>query len=208
MRDIIYLGSSSPARQQLLKYADIPFKVIPHRSDEQLAHAPNNFSDYVLAIAQAKMHSLALPKKIEVGTDYLFALTADSLIRNPRSGEIMGKPVDAEDANRMLAVALEGCVEVLTAVCLKKFFYQHGRIDGSLTREWTTSAMIEFYVDPSSVGKYLTLLPIALQCSGAGVIEGHGLSYLKSVHGSYTAAIGLPLYELKQNLRELGFALT
>lgn len=205
MRDILYLGSQSPARQQLLRYAGIPFQFIPHRSDENLADTPQHFADHVQMIAQEKMRSLLLPTRDEVGKDYLFALTADSLIKNPRTKEILAKPIDKHDAIRMLTEEGEGCIEVATGVCLERLAWHHDSWIKNSERYWTSSAIIEFYVDAESIEHYLSCLPIALQCSGAGVIEGHGLSYLKSVSGSYTAAIGLPLYELRGHLKDLGF---
>ena len=40
---------------------------------------------------------------------------------------------------------------------------------------------------------------------GAGVIEGIGQAFLKNINGSYTAVIGLPLFELRQALKKIGF---
>jgi len=205
MHDILYLGSESPARQQLLRFARIPFRAISHSSDEQLDEKPEDFAEYVQKIAQHKMSSLNLPTRQEVGKDYLFAVTADSLIRNPKSNRIFGKPANRDDAKLMLCLEREGSIQVMTGVCLEKFVYENNAWHSDVKRHWTSSAMIEFYVDPESLEQYLTLLPLALRCAGAGVIEDHGLSYLKSVSGSYTAAIGLPLYELRTNLRDLGF---
>ncbi len=205
MQNILYLGSESPARQQLLRFAQIPFQVISHKSDEQLTVKPTDFADHVQKIAQDKMRSLRLPTHEEVGKDYLFALTADSLIRNPRTHEILGKPAHKDDAKRMLSLECEGVIEVMTGVCLEKFLYHENSWQCDHRRHWTSSAIIEFYVDAESVEQYLTRLPIALRCAGAGVIEDHGLSYLKSIKGSYTAAIGLPLYELRQHLKDLEF---
>jgi septum formation protein len=41
--------------------------------------------------------------------------------------------------------------------------------------------------------------------SGAMAIEGVGSQFVKSIDGSYTAIVGLPLFELRQALTELGF---
>ena len=78
-------------------------------------------------------------------------------------------------------------------------------INTSSHAHWTTGAIIEFYVDHDSIDKYFATFPNVLQCSGAGVVEDHGLSYLKSISGSYTAVLGLPLYELRLALKKIGF---
>lgn len=203
MAHVLYLASQSKARQQLLQFAGIKFKIIYHRSDEQLESHPHVLSDCVQQIACQKMRSLMLPKRQEVGVDVMFALTADTLIMDPRSLEVLAKPTDKNDAVRMLAIAACGEIEVATGVCLEKFRWHDSSWQQDEIRHFSTSTMVEFFVDDTT--KYLSELPIALQCSGAGVLEQHGLSYLKSIRGSYTAAMGLPLYEVRQHLKELGF---
>lgn len=205
IKDILYLGSQSHARQKLLKEARIPFKVLTHASDEQLQGNFATFADHVLAIAQSKIRALELPDRTEVGQDYLFVVTADTLIRDPRTNKVLSKPVDRQDAVQMLTSEQAGPIEVMTGCCLEKFYYRNAQWDLGEVVHWTTSSMIEFYVDDDSTDLYLDQVPIALQCSGSGVIEGYGLSYLKSVQGSYSGAIGLPLYELRQALKKLDF---
>lgn len=205
MKDILYLGSQSLARQNLLKSAKIPFKLLAHGSDEVLEEQCTTFAGHVLAIAQGKMRSLALPSREQIGQDYIFVLTADTLIKDLATDTILSKPVDRQAAIEMIASERNGPVEVTTGCCLEKFYFNNGQWELETSAHWTTCTLIEFFVDEDCVDLYLEELPIALQCSGAGVIEGHGLSYLKSIQGSYTGAIGLPLYELRQALRKLEF---
>jgi len=44
-----------------------------------------------------------------------------------------------------------------------------------------------------------------MYCCGAGMVEGFGASFLKSINGSYSAVIGLPLFELRDALKKLDF---
>lgn len=205
IKDTLYLGSQSHARQKLLQASGIPFKILTHASDELLQESFATFADHVLAIAQSKIRALQLPDRAEAGVDYLFVLTADTLIRNPATDAILSKPIDRQEAVAMLTSERGGPVQVVTGCCLEKFYYHDGTWESREIVHWTTSTMIEFYVDDDCIDLYLQKIPIALQCSGAGVIEDHGLSYLKSVNGSYTGAIGLPLYELRQALKKLDF---
>lgn len=204
-KDILYLGSQSHARSRLLEFAQINYKLLTHSSDEQLTHTLNTFSEKVLAIAQHKMRTLVFPDRSTVTADYLFALTADTLMRNPQNDQILGKPTDREHAIQMLRMERGRFIDVVTGCCLEKFNYRQGVWESTDIEHWTTSASIEFHVDDDSMDRYLNAFPFVLQCSGAGVVEDHGLSYLKSIHGSYTAVMGLPLYELRQGLKKLGF---
>jgi septum formation protein len=204
-RDTLYLGSQSRARQALLEYAGIPFKVLEHGSDESYTHADGTLEHQVTTIAQDKMHSLILPQRADVDHDYLFVLTADTLVKDPQTGAVLGKPTDRAHAVAMLAAECKGPVETVTGCCLKKFFFRDGMWHVDAEVSWAVGAMIEFYVDAPSVDRYFASRPISLHCAGAAAIEEHGLAYLKSINGSYTAVLGLPLYELRQELRGLGF---
>jgi septum formation protein len=204
-KDVLYLGSQSPARQKLLEQACIVFEVLTHTSDEQLAQQQMSFEEYVVAIAHSKMRSLVLPKPNEVDQDYLFVLTADTLIRNPRTKEVFGKPINREHAHAMLAEERQGVVEITTGCCFEKLVVRDGAWTMDRLEYFTSQSLAEFYVDEDAVDVYLNTIPMAIQCAGAGVIEGFGLSFLKSFQGSYSGAIGLPLYELRQVLKKHGF---
>lgn len=204
-KDILYLGSQSRSRQLLLDYAGIPFKVLEHGSDESYAHADGTLEHQVTTIAHGKMETLLLPARSEVAPDYLFVLTADSLVKDPRTGEVFGKPENRDHAIQMLEAERKGPIEVMTGCCLRKYVWQQDAWKMVEERLWATGAMIEFYVDAASVDRYFATRPIAVHCAGAGAIEEHGLAYFKSINGSYTAVLGLPLYEVRQELGQLGF---
>lgn len=205
MKDILYLGSQSSARRRLLDYARINYQIIAHGSDEELSHTPETFQEQVLAIAKHKMQTLILPDTSAVDAEYIYVLTADTLVKNTITGQIFGKPTDRQNAIAMLTSEREAPVEILTGCCLDKLLRQKNQWVNSDSAHWVTGATIEFYVDVDSIDQYFSIFPFALQCSGAGMVEDHGLSYLKSISGSYTAVLGLPLYELRSELGKMGF---
>ncbi|NDD54674.1 Maf-like protein, partial [bacterium] len=183
------------------------YKVLVHTSDEQPRVGVNAFQDYVLAVAQGKMRSLRLPEPTKTDSDYIFALTADTLERSPSTSQIFGKPMNKDHAVKMLKTLRQGPVEVVTACCLDKFYRRNDGWQRGEHEQWLVSSMVEFYVDDASIESYLAAMPMALQASGAAMVEDNGLRFLKSIQGSYSAVIGLPLYELCHNLRKLGFKL-
>lgn len=204
-KDILYLGSQSSARQRLLTFANIPYVVLCHGSDEIVDPAQKSFEQHVLAIAQHKMQMLLLPDKDSVCKEYLFAVTADTLVKSTKTGKVLGKPKDRADAVEMLTIERTTPVEVMTGCCVRKFYYEENDWKQKEAVDWVSGALMEFCVESDAVDHYLSTFPFILQCSGAGMVEEHGLSYLKSIQGSYTAVIGLPLYELRQALKQLGF---
>ncbi len=204
-KDILYLGSQSGSRQKLLREAQIGFKILAHASDERVEYPLHNFREYVLAIAQSKMDTLVFPNKEDVKIDYLFVLTADTLVRTVNSNQILGKPRDRDHAKQMLAYMRQEPVEVITGCCLEKFYYQQGAWVRQEYEHWTMGATAEFIVEESFVDQYLNTNPMVLSCAGAATIEDYGALFLKSINGSYSAVIGLPLFQLRQALQKLQF---
>ena len=220
-KDILYLGSQSASRQKLLRDAQIPFKTLDHASDEQIDVLGLSFEEHVLAIAQSKIRSLVLPDPKVLSchpgqgpgihlesiqkTFPIFVLTADTLIRLSKTGTIMGKPTSRDHARSMLEREAQEPLEIITGCCLEKMYNESGTW---VTREkihWTTGAMAEFVVSSDQIDAYLDAMPMAMYCCGAGMVEGFGAQFLKSINGSYSAVIGLPMFELKEALKKLKF---
>lgn len=205
MKNILYLASQSSSRQQLLREVEIAYQVIDHNSDEIVDTRELDFFGQVLAIALHKMEHVVLPMPQDVGSDVLFVLTADSLVRTVHTNEIFGKPRDRAHAQYMLTTMFGNQIEVATGCCLEKRRWDghHWQVEGF--KHWATEALIEFWVPEAEQVRYLEQNPGALGSAGAGVLEAKGQRYFKSVRGSYTAALGLPVYELCLALDELGF---
>lgn len=195
-----------------MKEACIPFQVLTHTSDEEVAKEGVDFFGYVLAIAQHKMRALELPTSfchpgLSSGSshNYLFVLTADTLVRTVHSNQIFGKPSDERDARRMLRILRDEPAEVATGCCLEKKIWNGAAWQTHDARLWTISAVVEFFIDEDSVDEYFKKMPQAFQSSGTAIIEGFGQNFFKSIQGSYTATKGLPIFELRQTLKTLGF---
>ena len=55
------------------------------------------------------------------------------------------------------------------------------------------------------IEKYLNSFERYDQVSGGISVEGYGAQFLQTVDGSYSAILGLPMYELRLALEKLGF---
>lgn len=203
MKNILYLGSKSESRQKLLDLAEIPYKVLGHTADECAVDLSHGFEDYVLDIAKHKMDHVTLPEVTE--NQIAFVLTADTLVQTEKTKTILGKPENMQDAIRMVEISNKEPVKVTTACCLQKNKYTKGSWQIVDKRYWTTSAIIEFYIEEELIDKYFEKLPLALKGCGAEIVDNYGLNFLKSINGSFTTVMGLPLFELRQNLRDIGF---
>lgn len=206
IKDVLYCASQSASRQMILKNSGIAFKVLEHTSDEQVPHPEEDFNAYVQAIAHSKLKSVILPTPQEHGEQPLFVLTADTLVRTQKTHQILGKPRDKDDAHQMLKLVGSETIEVVTGCCLEKMVIgADGQWETSQSSHWTTQALVEYVVPTEHIDAYLDATPLALHGCGASIVEGYGQNFLKSIQGSYTAVLGLPLFELRHELKRLNF---
>lgn len=206
MSDILFLGSESKKRQELLRDAKIPFRLIKHSSSELETPWTGDFVNYVKGIASHKMESLILPD-INIPQEHIFLLTADSLVQIPETGQILCKPRDIANAKEMLFASYDREVHVVTACCLEKRVRTGNKWVIKERHTIEVGAFIVFSVPPDEVDTYLKECPAALNSSGAGIAEGYGNNYFASVRGSYTAMRGLPIFELRGLLKQIGFVI-
>lgn len=203
IKDILYLASESQPRQRLLQEAGINFKTIKHNADECAVDLGKCFDSYVLDIAKEKMKHASLPE----GQDgsVIFVLTSDTLVYTNDTGTILGKPKDIDDAKRMLRLFRKEKAKVVTGCCLYKKIYKNGKWQNEAENCWTTASIVEFVIEDKDFDLYFEKLPQFFKSASGGIIEGYGQRFCKSINGSYSNVIGLPLYELVQALELMGF---
>ena len=196
----LYLASSSVSRQQLLKEANIPYSLLSQSADETVCDWSLPLKQVVLSISLHKMNHVILPS-VQEGEE-IYVLTADTLSQDA-DGQIEGKPIDREDAIRKIKKARNG-TRLCTAFCLDKKRFKNGawqvikRIHRVVESEYIfmiPDAWIERYLDHS----------LGLTCSNAIAVELYGAQFLKEVKGSYSAIVGLPMFELREALTDLVF---
>ena len=63
----------------------------------------------------------------------------------------------------------------------------------------------KFVIPDEWIEIYLKHSLLALSASNAIAVEGYGAQFLTAVNGSYSAIVGLPMFELRQALSDVGF---
>lgn len=202
--DILYLCSSSEIRKKLLLDAQIPFSCIPHHACENSIEYNGSFEEYVLKIAQKKLSSINL-ETLEQKPNRLFLLASDTLVHGLISKKMYGKPENYDDAIQIIQEISKEPLQVTTGCALA--FYE--KKDSTYQKKeciiWHTGAVIQFTIPNSDIDTYLRKSPHALHAAGSTTIEEYGSRFLSSIHGSYTAVLGLPMFELIKNLKKLNF---
>jgi septum formation protein len=110
--------------------------------------------------------------------------------------EILEKPVDPEDAVRMLMRLAGRRHEVLTAVCLRADGVEHEASDStSVFFRPVTEAMVRSYV---ATGE-------PLDKAGAYGIQGYGAALVDRIEGDFFGVMGLPVRLVLDLLAKAGW---
>lgn len=190
------LASSSPRRREIISTMIADFEIIKPEIDEtqQKNEAP---LDYVKRLSQEKANAVA--EQIQgdatiLAADTVVILAADT-IGIETNGEILGKPVDADDARAILTRLRNHPHRVCTAFTLRRGHYQVSEIVSTTVhmRDYT-DAEIEAYIatgDP-------------FDKAGSYAIQHEGFHPVREIEGSYTNVVGLPEDEVKRELLRAG----
>lgn len=195
----IYLASQSPRRQELLKQIGIHFEMLLPDADEDSESIENPLPHekaraYVERVTLAKSN-MALARWKKRNLPWAPILCADTTVSLPGSveGEILGKPVDAAQAMRILSMLSGKTHEVLTAVAITAKPDEapiHITQISEVRFAPLSTQQIEAYIASGEpFGK-----------AGAYGIQGLGGAFISSIRGSYSGIMGLPVYETAQLL--------
>jgi septum formation protein len=197
----IYLASRSSRRRELLKQIGVSFEVLLLREgagreadfdETPLPEEPPG--DYVLRIASIKAEAgwTRLGQRRMVRAPVLSADTTVAV-----EGRALGKPGNREEALEFLRLLSGKTHAVHTAVALKF----DTRIEVALS-----STQVEFReLDERELRPYVTSGEPMDKAGGYG-IQGRAAVFIRSIAGSYSGVMGLPLFETGQLLAKFGYA--
>lgn len=198
----LLVASQSKMRHRLLNDMGIAYQVITQNVDEKIDATGIAPHELPLAIALHKMNHVSVPETYPESIAYI--LTADTLGFD-RNGISYGKPRDHAQA-RVFLKALRGTNYIVTGfVVHKRMKDQQGiwQIVEQLARTVTTECVCA--ITDMQIEEYLGAVPEAMSACGALTVEGYGSQFIKSFNGSYTSVLGLPVYELREELELIGF---
>jgi septum formation protein len=188
----IVLASASPRRRELLGGLGVPFTVRAAEIDE--TPHPGEAPDlYVLRLAREKAQAAGRAGELVLAADTSVVI----------DGEILGKPRDDADAERMLRLLSGRKHEVLTGVALVEAAEAGaGRSASGVERTAVrmaplTAEEIAWYV---ATGE-------PRDKAGAYAIQGLGSLLVEAVAGNYSNVVGLPIPRVYQLFAELGYDL-
>ena len=168
---VLVLASGSPRRRELLARLGEPFTVVPADIDEtpQSGESPRDL-----------VRRLAVAKATAVAGDVV--LGADTIVEI--DGEMLAKPVDADDARRMLGRLSARSHRVHTGVAVRS----GERVDVEVCTTIVTFGALS----PASIDWYLATGE-PFDKAGAYAQQGAGGIFVEAVRGSVSNVVGLPL---------------
>ncbi len=180
---MLILASSSPRRAELLRTAGIEFTVRVADIDETLLPGESP-RDYVLRLSIAKARAVARRAETVLGADTTVVI----------NDEIAGKPVDIEDAKRMLRVLSGQWHEVLTAVTIAC---------GDRIVSDIASTRVKFSEMEQSEIDWYVATGEPMDKAGAYGIQGFASRFIECIEGSYSNVVGLPVQMVYRLIKEV-----
>ena len=185
----LVLASQSPRREALLSQLGYQFICQPANIDESVFYDEPALN-YVVRMAIEKAQVIAQATKPSLNC---LILGADTCVVN--NGEILAKPIDLTDCITILQTLSAKKHQVLTAIAVTdgKSISHEVIITDVYFKTLTTDEITAYWHTGEPQDK-----------AGAYGIQGIGGQFVRRMEGSYSAVVGLPLYETSQLLAKFG----
>jgi len=183
------LASNSPRRKELLGLFNQPFVVIPADVDENLLPGENP-SDYVTRLAQTKATVIG-----STNPTANLILAADTTVAD--GDEILGKPIDRSDAERMLRQLRGRIHQVYTGISIyspKKNIQQSILCCTNVPMRDYSDLELESYLDSGD----------PMDKAGAYGIQNLQFHPVENFSGCFASVMGLPLCHFDYGLKMFG----
>ncbi|WP_394180318.1 Maf family protein [Marinomonas posidonica] len=194
---MLVLASASPRRKELLSLLVREFEVLPADIDETPL-GQEIAQDYVLRMAEEKAIAAAatFPSVFHasIPSSVIFVASDTSVVVDHH---ILGKPANLDDAKQMLRMLSGRSHQVMTSLCLMDLSGEH-KVSTCVNTEVTFRAISDLEIEQY----WRSGEP--QDKAGSYAIQGHGSVFVESMCGSYSAVVGLPLFECAQLLSQFG----
>ena len=191
MADLI-LASTSKYRRELLTRLKLPFETVAPGVDEVAVKAAGGPArEVVEELARRKAEAVRLlhPSDVVIGSDQAAVL----------DGEVLDKPGTEANALAQLRSLRGRRHQLITAVAVAH--------PGGIERFTDVTNLTMRRLTGEEITRYVRA-EMPLDCAGSYKIEGLGVTLFEQIETrDHTAIVGLPLAQLSDTLRDLGFAL-
>lgn len=184
----LILASGSPRRRQLLPLLGLPFVLKATSVDESILQGEPP-TEFVLRLSQVKAHA------VHDARDDELVIAADTIV--VLDGQVLGKPVDAEDAARMLRALRGRPHQVYSAISV-----WHPATRRSISELAESQVWMRDYSDDEVAAYVASGDP--LDKAGAYAIQHPEFDPVTRVEGCWLTVVGFPLCHLGRALERFG----
>lgn len=181
----LLLASQSPRRSDLLAQMGFTFDIEPADIDET-PEAGENAEQYVQRLARSKAQALWRPGYLNLGADTIVFL----------DGQLLGKPESEAHCIDMLLQLSGRTHQVATGIAL---------YDGQQTWSEVVISSVLFRSITVREAKAYWATGEPRDKAGSYALQGFGGIFVRSIEGSHSSIIGLPMAETEQLLNQAGF---
>ena len=184
----LILASASPRRRELLGACDLNF-VLAEKFECEECYPANLDADKV-AEYLSQLKSNAYPHTL---ADNDILLTADTVVI--AGGEILGKPKNNADAERMLKILSGATHKVVTGVTLRTPLR---------TISFSAESLVTFRnLEDEEIAYYIEKYRPLDKAGAYGIQEWIGYTAIEGIEGSFYNVMGLPVQKVCIALKEL-----
>jgi septum formation protein len=184
----IYLASNSPRRKELLQQIGVSFTHVQATIEEKV-QVGENAEHYVKRLALAKAYA-----GFANSDQSKPVLGADTIVVSGQ--QILEKPLNQEHAKQMLRLLSGRAHQVLTAIAL---------VDGKASQSSLVKTTVSFKIlTDQEIDDYWLSGEPQDKAAGYG-IQGVAGKFVTNISGSYSAVVGLPLYETAELIKQFQF---
>ena len=181
----VVLASASPRRQELIKLVFDSVEILPADCDETLPEGigAREAVEYLSKIKNEASAKLTEKENLVVSADTVVSV----------DNEILGKPVDKEDARRMISLLSGKVHQVYTGVTLS--------LNGK-TKTFSEKTDVEFFdLTENEIEEYISSKE-PYDKAGAYGIQGKAGLLVKVINGDYYNVVGFPIARLKREIED------
>jgi septum formation protein len=183
---MVYLGSKSPRRHELLKSIVQDFEVI-HKDVDESFDLSEDLNKVPIRLAEKKFKSI-----ISDLQKHDILITADTVVI--KEGLIYNKPEDEHEASQMISQLMGGYHSVITGVVVgnQANFVSFSDFT-SVYMDVLTDAELKYYVN--------SFTPFD-KAGGYGIQDWIGMAKISKIEGSYANVMGLPTQKLYEVIKD------
>lgn len=188
---MLILASSSPRRQEIIELLSIPYRVIPSHADERV-------DDFLTPSEMVKELSLRKAASVKKKLDHFsegIIIGSDTVVAY--EGNILGKPVDQDDAFRMLSLLQGKTHQVFSGIACIDIASERIVVNDRQTnvrlKALSEAQMMRYIASGEPMDK-----------AGAYAIQGLGATIVDSIEGDYFNVVGMSISLLADMLAQFG----